>query len=140
MSGRFVTNVLIALLGGFVVVATRSFGASGVGWIGFAFGAAVVIIALLAQLDRGRGVLERCVDGSLAALGGLAMAFGLAASGSAAIWTIFAFALGWVGLSTAGLALHEMAGWRVRNGLPQLRGLPREELDATQREPRRMAA
>lgn len=130
MSGRFVTNALIALLGGFVVVASQTFGATTVGWIGFAFGAAVVVIALIAQLDRGRGILERAVDVSLGALGGLAMAFGLAASGSAVVWTIFAFALGWVGLSYVGLALHEMATWRVRHGLPRLPGLPREEPDS----------
>ncbi len=39
MSGRFVTKALIVLLGAFVVVASQSFGATTVGWIGFPFGA-----------------------------------------------------------------------------------------------------
>lgn len=140
MSGRFVTNALIALFGGFVVVASQSFAAATVGWIGFAFGTAVVVIALIAQLDRGRGVLERSVDASLAALGGLAMAFGLAASGSTVVWTIFGFAVGWVGLSYLGLALHETATWRSRNGLPQLRGLPEEEPESRRDASTRRAA
>lgn len=126
MSSRFVTNALLALLGGFVVVASRSFAPSVVGWIGFAFGIGVVLTTLLGQLDRGRGIVQRVVDGSMVALGGLAMAFGLGASGTAQLWTIFAFALGWVGLSFAGLAVHEIASWRSRHELATLHWLPSE--------------
>lgn len=124
MSSRFVTNVVIALFGGFVVVATRSFGASTVGWIGFAFGIAVVAICGVAQLDSLRGVLQRAIDLGLVALGALTIGFGLAASGSAQIWTVFAFALGWVGLAVAGLTAHEISTWRARAGLAALHWFP----------------
>lgn len=124
MSSRFVTNIVVALFGGFVVVATRSFGSSTVGWIGFAFGIAVVMICALAEVDAFRGLLQRAIDLGLVALGGLTIAFGLAASGPAQIWTVFAFTLGWVVLAVAGLTAHEIGNWRARSGLSPLHWFP----------------
>lgn len=124
MSSRFITNMLIALFGGFVVVATRSFSPSTVGWIGFAFGIAVVAISLLAEVDPLRGLVQRAIDLGLVALGGLTIAFGLAASGQAQVWTVFAFTLGWVVLAVGGLTVHEIGNWRARSGLSTLHWFP----------------
>ncbi len=124
MSSRYVTNAVLALFGGFVVVASRTWHPKVVGWIGFAFGIGVIVITLLAQLDRARGVIQRVMDAGMLVLGGLTMAFGVGASGSAQRWTVFAFALGWVGMSFAGLTLHEIAQWRSRHQLGQLHWFP----------------
>jgi hypothetical protein len=48
-------------------------------------------------------------DLGLVVLGGLLMAFGVAASGTAVIWPSFAFALGVVAFTVAGLTLHEIS-------------------------------
>ncbi|MGH9920929.1 MAG: hypothetical protein ACRD6W_18930 [Nitrososphaerales archaeon] len=124
MSSRYVTNVLLALFGGFVVVASRSFRPSVVGWIAFAFGIAVVLVSLLGGLDRSRGLVQRVMDAAMVALGGLAIGFGDAASGSAERWTVFAFALGWVALGLVGLTVHEVTQWRAERGLGQLHWFP----------------
>ncbi|MBO0693289.1 MAG: hypothetical protein J2P58_10370 [Acidimicrobiaceae bacterium] len=124
MSSRYITNVLVVLFGGFVVVATRSFGPSAVGWIGFAFGITVVGISVVAQVDPARGLLQRAIDLGLLVLGGLTIAFGLAASGSTQLWTVFAFTLGWVALGFAGLTAHEIGTWRARFGLAPLHWFP----------------
>lgn len=127
MSSRYFSNALIALLGGFVVVVSQALTASVVGWIAFAIGIAVVVISAVAQLDRGRGFSQRLLDLPMVALGGLAMAFGVGATGAVQTWTSFAFALGWVGLSFVGLTLHEIASWRIRHGLSALRWSTMEE-------------
>ena len=127
MSSRYVTNVLLALFGGFIVVVSQSFRPSAVGWIAFAFGVAVVAVSLLAQFDRSRGIVQRVMDAGMIALGGLAMGFGVGASGEAERWTAFAFALGWVALSIAGLTVHEVAQWRAEQGLGGLHWFPSVE-------------
>lgn len=120
MSSRFLTNALIALFGGWIVVASLVFASGVVGWLGFAFGIAVVALVAMAQFDRARGLPQRAVDLCLGALAGLSMGFGLGTSGSTRVWTIFAFALGWVAFSYLGLAMHEIAQWRARHGLTTL--------------------
>lgn len=120
MSIRYLTNAFIALLGGFVVVASMTFASATVGWIGFGFGIAVVAVSVLAQLERSRGASQRIMDLMMVALGGLAMAFGVGATGSDVIWTVFAFALGWVATSFFGLTLHEIETWRSTHSLGTL--------------------
>lgn len=124
MSSRYVTNVLLALFGGFVVVASRSFRPSVVGWVASAFGIVVIAVSFMAQFDRSRGLFQRAMDGVMVAFAGLAIGFGVAAAGSAERWTVFAFALGWVALSIASLTVHEVAQWRVERGLGQLHWFP----------------
>jgi len=133
VSSRYATNVLLALFGGFVVVASRSFSTSVVGWLAFAFGIAVVAVSILAQLDRGRGVVQRVLDAAMAALGGLAMGFGVGTAGSVERWTAFAFALGWVAVGLAGLTVHEISQWRAARGLGQLHWFPSTQPAAPQR-------
>ncbi len=88
------------------MVVSGSFRAAFVSRIGLVMGAAVVSIALAAQFDRARSLPQRSVDIGVGFLGGLAMAVCLGGSGADLRWTLFAFASGWVGLSSAGLAAH----------------------------------
>ncbi len=131
VSSRYATNVLLALFGGFIVVVSQSFRPSVAGWIAFGFGIAVAAISLLAQLDRSRGIVQRWMDAAMVALGGLAMGFGVGASGTAERWTVFAFAVGWVTLSIAGLTVHEVAQWRAEKGLGRLHWFPSVEPAST---------
>ena len=99
-------NALVAFFGGFVMVVSGSFRATFVSPIGLAVGAAVVAIVLAAQLEPARSVLQRGVDIGVGLLGGLVIAACMGGSSPDLRWALFAFALGWVGLSSAGLVLR----------------------------------
>jgi uncharacterized membrane protein (DUF373 family) len=83
----------------------------------------VITIAVLAQLDRQRGRVQRVIDAGIVALGALLIVFGLASSGTAVTWLTFAFALGLVGLGVTGLTLHDVAIWRGQHRLDALHWL-----------------
>lgn len=127
MSTRYLTGMLLALLGGFVVVASQGLASATVGWIAFAVAVAAATVTVLAQLDRSRGTVQRTLDAVTFAVAGLMMAFALAASGQAMIWLSFAFALGIVALAVSGLTLNEISNWRATHNLGQLHWLPRSQ-------------
>ena len=124
MSTRYMTGALFAILGGFVVVISQSLTPSVLGWIAFAVAIAVVVVSVLAQLDRSRGAVQRALDGATIVLAGLMMAFAVAAAGTAVIWLTFAFSLGIVAVAFTGLTLNEVANWRAELELSNLRWLP----------------
>lgn len=134
MSTRYLTNMLAALAAGFIVVVSQAFTAAVLDWVAFAIAIGVVAMTVLAQLDRSRGALQRMLDVGIVALGGLLMAFSLASSGSATIWLSFAFALGIVGVATAGLTVNEVANWRAHNRLGDLHWLHLPSAMAAHRE------
>jgi len=122
MSTRYITGALFALLGGFVVVVSQTLTASVMRWVAVAAGIAAV--ALLAQLDRSRGAVQRTLDGASVVAAGLLIIFSLATSGTTVVWLSFAFALGVVALAFAGLSVHEVSNWRTQLQLRNLRWLP----------------
>jgi hypothetical protein len=123
MSTHFVTCAPVAILAAFLVVASQAFSSGTLGWIAFAVAIGIVGIVLLAQLDRVRGGVQRVLDSAMVALGGLLVAFGVAASGRAVTWLTFGLGLGIAATAFAGLTLHEVASWRSLNRLPNLRWL-----------------
>jgi hypothetical protein len=127
MSTRYLTGMLLALLGGFVLVATQAFASTPVGWIAFAVAVAAATVTVLAQLDRSRGTVQRALDAVTVTVAGLMMAFALTASGQAVIWLSFAFALGIVALAVSGLSLNEISNWRATHNLGQLHWLPKSQ-------------
>lgn len=108
MSTRFITGTVLALLAGFVVVVSQAFAPSTLSWVAFGIGVAVVGICVVAQLDRSRGAVQRALDAATVVVGGLLIAFSLVSSGTTVTWLAFAFSLGIVGLSIAGLTLHDL--------------------------------
>jgi hypothetical protein len=120
MSTKYFTNLSIALLGGFVVVATQVFAITTAAWLALALGIAVVAISLASQVDRSRGVAQRGLDLLLIALGAVTIVFSRVFTGSAVMWLSFAEALGFVGLAVAGLTVHEVEEWRAEHQLPAL--------------------
>jgi hypothetical protein len=126
MSTRFLTNATVALLAGFVVVASQTFATSTTAWVAFAIAIGVGVIALAAQLDRSRGAVQRGLDGATVILAGWTVIASLIFTGSTVMWLSLAEALGLVGLAFAGLTLHEIATWRAQRGLTPLRLVQRE--------------
>jgi hypothetical protein len=123
MSTRFMTNALIALMGGFVVVISLAFKPAATAWLAFAMGIGVLLILALAQSDRSRGIVQRLLDAGGAVLAVITIIFSLAFHGATVQWLSFAEALGFVGLAYSGLVVNEIAEWRAEHGLAPLHGL-----------------
>lgn len=123
MSSRFLTNGILALAGGFVVVASQAFTAAATAWLAFALGILMIIVAGLAQLDHSRDDVQRILDGVVTALAVITIVFSLVFHGRVVAWLSFAEALGLVILAAAGLTLNEVAQWRTRQGLASLHHL-----------------
>jgi hypothetical protein len=132
VSTRYFTNVLIALLGGTLVVLSQTLGSGAVGWTGLGVGIAVLVISVVAQLDLERGIAQRGLDAAMAVAAGTLIVFTAGAfSGSTLVWLVFAFALGFVGIALTGLTLHEVETWRAAHHLGRLHWLaPADEPQA----------
>lgn len=127
MSTRYISNAVVALLGGLVVVLTFALSSSvGVGWVAFAVAIAVVGISVLSQLDRRRGLAQRMLDGTLVLVGGTLIATSIVFGGTTMVWLAFALALGLVGLAFGGMTLHEIESWRAAHWLDELHWLAPE--------------
>ena len=126
MSTRYLTGACIALLGGFVVVASQAFSSSTTAWLAFAIAIAILVISAVAQLDRGRGLIQRMLDGIIGALAIWMIIASLAFNGAAVLWLSFAEALGFVVLAFAGMTYHEVGTWRRAHGLAPVRGEAKE--------------
>jgi hypothetical protein len=132
MSTRYLSNALIALLGGLVVVTSLTLATTPAAWVGFGIAIAVVAVSLLVQLDAQRGLAQRGLDVMMLATGATMIVVSLILGAATVGWVMFALALGWVALSMTGLTLHEVLGWRTEHGLGELHWL-----DTTHRAARR---
>ena len=123
MTSRYFTNVIIALLGGLVVVGSQVFPPATVAWL--AFGVAIVALGMsvLAQLDSQRGLDQRALDGAMAVISAILVVLSLVFAGVTVTWLAFGLALGLVGVAVVGLTLHEIETWRSAHHLGQLHGL-----------------
>lgn len=121
MSTRFLSNAVIALLGGVTVVLSMGLGSTtAIGWVAFGIAIGVVAISVFAQLDTHRGLIQRLLDAGFVAVGGTLIAVSMFFGGATVMWLAFALALGVVGLAFAGLTLHEVENWRAVHRLDQL--------------------
>lgn len=117
MSMRYLSNAAIALFGGFVVVASQAFAPAVTAWLAFAIAIAVLVVAGVSQLQRGRGVVQRILDGVTGLLAVGAIIASLVFVGPAVMWLSFAGGLGFVLLAFTGLTLHEIWTYRATHGL-----------------------
>ena len=121
MSPRFITNLIVLLAGGAVVVSSGWFRPGTTGWI--AFGVAVGILGLTAaaQRDRMRGTIQGALDGVVFALAAWSAIAFVVFHGSTLTWLSFGDALGFVGLGVVGLIAHELSTERVVQSLAPAR-------------------
>jgi hypothetical protein len=138
MSTNYITSAPLVMSGAFLVVVSQAFDSRVLGWVAFGVAIGVVTIVLLAQLARQREAVQRVLDGAVAAVGGLLIAFALAGSGSTVIWLTFASGMGIAMLGFTGLTLHEISNWRRTLQLPHLRWL--KETDQLSMPPQSRAA
>lgn len=108
MSTRFMTNLILVIFGGFMIVATQAFAPGVVGWLAFAIiGVAVVVLEATTPLFRRRGAVQRTLDAVAGAIGIWTIIASLVFSGRTLVWLSFAEACAFVLLSIAGLILNE---------------------------------
>jgi hypothetical protein len=108
MSIRFVSNAVLALAAGFVVVASQAFSSSTTGWIAFGVAIGILAVASLAQADRSRGLLQRAFDGVTAVVGAWTIVASVVFSGTALTWLSAAEGIALVALAYAGLTANEL--------------------------------
>lgn len=120
---RYFTNVVIALVAGLVVVGTQVFASPTAAWLSFGIAVAVLAISALAQLDGNRGLVQRALDGIMAAVATVLIVFSLVFTGATVTWLAFGLALGFIGVAVAGLTVHEIETWASAGDAGQVRHL-----------------
>jgi hypothetical protein len=124
MSYRYLSYLGIALVAGFIVVATQAFATGTVTWLAFAAGVLFTLGGLAMMSRPGRPF--RATAAATSVLGALIVIEALLSSGTTMIWLSFAGALGVLGLAIAGLSLHELSTERVVHSLEVSPGRPAE--------------
>jgi hypothetical protein len=114
---RYLSNAAIALFGGFVVVASQAFAPAVTAWLAFAIAIAILVVAGVSQLQRGRGIVQRILDGVTGLLAAGSVIASLVFVGPAVMWLSFAAGAGFVLLAFVGLTLHEIWTYRATHGL-----------------------
>lgn len=112
MTSRFLSNLTLAVLGGFLVVATMAWTGGTVVALTFAVGIAATVVGL-AMLAGIRHRTQRGIGAITAALGAWTIVASLVFASGTVHWLGFASALGFVGLAITGLVAHELHTERV---------------------------
>jgi hypothetical protein len=120
LSTRYLSNLALALIAGFVVVASQSFSSSVFTWLAFGGGVAIVVIAL-AEGARDRVSVHRAVDAVTAVIGAWTIVSSLVFSASTVVWLGFSAANAVVGLAVIGLTLHELRDERLLRAVDSIR-------------------
>lgn len=112
MSLKYVINLLVALAGGFLVVASRTFAANTAGWLGLAIGIFAVVLAGVGAAAT--GLRRRSFGYGVTALVGVwTIVSSSVFSGALLGWLVFADALALVAVALADLTAHEVSTERV---------------------------
>jgi hypothetical protein len=112
MNSRYLTNAALAVIGGFTVVASQVWIPATFMWL--AFSAAILAVMLSTAIAlKGRGNVQRGLDGLVAILGAWTIVASLVFSGSVVTWLGFASGAAFVALAFIGLTIHELYTERV---------------------------
>jgi hypothetical protein len=123
MSIRYLSNITLALIGGFVVVASQAFSASVFASLALAGGAAAVALLAIATAAGQRGIVQRGMDVVSGVLGVGLIVLSLVVANSTFVWIGLGAALAMVALAVTGLTLHELKTERVVHSI-ELREQP----------------
>jgi hypothetical protein len=128
MRSRYLTNVVLLLLGGFLAIASMAFGVSVFTWLMFGAGIATLALAapLVTVLARGRA--QRGLDGIISLLGAATIVASMVFGGLAITWLGFASGVALVALTLAGLTIHELSTERVVHSFEVRTSAPEREL------------
>jgi hypothetical protein len=108
MSTSFVTNAIIAVTTGFLVVASQAFTSSTTAWIAFGIAIGILAVSCLAQSDVSRGRLQRTLDGVVALVSAWTIVASVVFHGATVKWLSTGEGLALVALALTGLTYNEM--------------------------------
>jgi membrane-associated phospholipid phosphatase len=112
MNSRYLTNIGLSVMGGFLVVASQVWAPSVFMWLMLGGGVAAVALAAGIAIPR-RGLSQRALDGIIGVLGAWTIIASLVFSGTVVTWLGFASGAAFVALAVTGLTLHELVTERV---------------------------
>ena len=122
VSNRFISNMLLALAGGLVLVVTQAFAPPVVAWIAFGVtGVGVLLLMVATALAPGRGNVQRTLDAVAGVLAAWTIVETLVFSGMLMVWLTFGAAAAIVAVAAAGLIVHELSTERVVHSLEDVR-------------------
>jgi hypothetical protein len=122
MSTRFASNMLLALAGGVVIVATQAFAPPVLAWIAFGVtGVGVLVLTAATALAPGRGHVQRTLDAVAAVIAAWTIVETLVFSGMVMVWLTFGAAVAIVAIGAVGLIAHELSTERVVHSLEDVR-------------------
>ncbi len=127
MNSRFLTNVGLAILGGFLVVVSMAWSPPVFMWL--MLGAGIVALASTATIGiASRGRAQRALDGIIGVLGAWTIVASIVFGGVVVTWLGFASGVAFVALAVIGLTLHELFTERVVHSLEVRRPIAKDEL------------
>jgi len=135
MTTRYLTNVVLALIGGALLVTSQAFAWDTFAWIMLGGGVVATAIAGSAIAIRSRGIAQRGLDGIAAVLGAWTIVASLVFVGAAVTWLGFASGAAMLALALVGLTMHELKTERVVHSLEA----PAEHPPPAERVPERFA-
>jgi hypothetical protein len=112
MNSRYLTNIGLAITGGFAIVASQVFGVPVFMWLMFGAGVIALALSAAAALPT-RGRTQRALDASVAVIGAWTIVASLIFAGTVVTWLGFASGAAFVALALVGLTLHELSTERV---------------------------
>jgi FtsH-binding integral membrane protein len=116
MSTRYLTNLTLAVAGGFLVVASQAFSQPAFEWIAFGIGVLAVMLSAGVFLS-GRGRVQRGLDLLTATLGAWTIVETLIFTATTNTWLGFSSGAAFVAIALVGLTAHELSTERVVHSL-----------------------
>lgn len=107
MTPRFTSNLLLAVLAGFLTTASLTFGVANAGWIALGAGATALALAAVGFAALDRGAPQRGLDAVVALLGVVLVVESRVFDDGVLRWTSFGLGGALCVLAAAGLVLHE---------------------------------
>jgi hypothetical protein len=117
MSTRYLTNLILALVGGTLVVLSQAFSVGLFMWVMLGVGIATIVISAPAIAYPSRGSIQRGLDYAFSLLGAWTIIASVVFGGAAVTWLGFASGIGLVALAVFGLTAHELSTERVVHSL-----------------------
>ena len=116
MNTRYLSNLVLAIIAGFLVVATQAFALPAVTALVFAIAIAITVLSL-GTLALRPTLAQRGISGVATVIGIWTIVASLVFAPSTVLWLGFASAVAVVGLAIGGLTAHELTTERVVHSL-----------------------
>jgi hypothetical protein len=110
---RFLSNLIVLLLGAFLAAATFAFAGSTLAWLGLGVSATVLVLLLVAFALHGRGGTQRALDIAQMVAAAWTVVGSRTFTDPTRHWLLFGFAAFATAAGTAGLAIHEARAERA---------------------------